>query len=533
MIQVFQDTDRLQPNTGPPPVRDLSIATWNMDHWKRTVQARRDAWSYIASDLHTDVALLQECVAPRDLARSKIVHRQIAGSRSWGSAVAVFNNEMDIEEIGAVRTKYSSTLFSMLGTYLGATIVARVTVPGVGPITCVSVYGLINDYAQTTMLRIVADLIPLFDSPDGERVVLGGDMNVTTATLPSTPELRRYEAVLKAVKSLGLQNLAETAAERPPPLEGCLCGASSCHHLRTYGDNPGSQLDWLFATPELARRCSRLRVDYEKVGSLSDHAPIIADFQIPLGFPTRKWDRKAFVQELGIRLGSDASQVAEEIIAWAERKHTQMRYQHPFAALDRLPISEGPDPEMWVQLDLRQPEGLGYTISMTADGAIKLQFQYMSAPPFDTVEARKKIYDAVSALPGVSIEERLTGRPSFPIAALTAGDNLERFIKINLVDHDHIDPAFGNVAEKQLEGRAVHGPARKPPSSYQDQSNGMRMCQMCKFFISAGGGRSGMMGCPMGGGRMGHAMMGAGACQLVEGRISPIGYCDLYAPRSA
>ena len=52
------------------------------------------------------------------------------------------------------------------------------------------------------------------------------------------------------------------------------------------------------------------------------------------------------------------------------------------------------------------------------------------------------------------------------------------------------------------------------------------MCHMCKFYIAAGGGRSGM-GC-MGGSMMG--MMGAGACQVVEGRISPMGYCDLYVP---
>lgn len=77
------------------------------------------------------------------------------------------------------------------------------------------------------------------------------------------------------------------------------------------------------------------------------------------------------------------------------------------------------------------------------------------------------------------------------------------------------------VAEAKASKAAVH---------YQDQPNRMRMCQMCKFYISAGGGRSGMMGCPIGGGRMGHGMMGAGACQLVEGRISPMGYCDLYAP---
>jgi hypothetical protein len=57
-----------------------------------------------------------------------------------------------------------------------------------------------------------------------------------------------------------------------------------------------------------------------------------------------------------------------------------------------------------------------------------------------------------------------------------------------------------------------------------------RACQMCKFFISGGGGRSGMMGGGMMGHGMGHGMMGAGACQVVEGRISPMGYCDLYVP---
>jgi hypothetical protein len=80
---------------------------------------------------------------------------------------------------------------------------------------------------------------------------------------------------------------------------------------------------------------------------------------------------------------------------------------------------------------------------------------------------------------------------------------------------------------------AAEAKATKSAVHYQDFPNGMRTCSMCKFFISAGGRRSGMMGCPMGGGMMGHRMMGAGACQLVEGRISPMGYCDLYAPRSA
>jgi hypothetical protein len=70
--------------------------------------------------------------------------------------------------------------------------------------------------------------------------------------------------------------------------------------------------------------------------------------------------------------------------------------------------------------------------------------------------------------------------------------------------------------------------ATKASVHYRDSPNGMQMCHVCKFYI---GGRSGMMGGGMmGGGMMRGGMMGAGACQVVEGRISPMGWCDLYAP---
>ena len=84
-----------------------------------------------------------------------------------------------------------------------------------------------------------------------------------------------------------------------------------------------------------------------------------------------------------------------------------------------------------------------------------------------------------------------------------------------------------------LASTAAEAKASKAAVRYPDYPNGTRMCQNCKFFISGGGGRSGMMGCPMGGGMMGYGMTGAGACQVVEGRISPMGYCDLYIPRGA
>lgn len=65
-----------------------------------------------------------------------------------------------------------------------------------------------------------------------------------------------------------------------------------------------------------------------------------------------------------------------------------------------------------------------------------------------------------------------------------------------------------------LASTAAEAKASKAAVHYQDHPKGMRMCHMCKFFISAGGSRSGM-GCGMMGGSM-MGMMGAGACQLVE-----------------
>jgi hypothetical protein len=184
------------------------------------------------------------------------------------------------------------------------------------------------------------------------------------------------------------------------------------------------------------------------MGSLSDHAPIVADFELPLGIPDRQWDLESFVQEVGIRNGSGAGDVAEEIIAWAQRKHLQMREDHPYTSFDRLPISAGRDPELWLQLDLRDARPFGWTISLTVDGKITLQFQHMRAAPFHTIEARKRMYDAIVAIPGVNLEERLSGRPSFSISALSGGDNLARFIRV-------LDDAVDQMVESHKRGSGM------------------------------------------------------------------------------
>ncbi|MXY48293.1 MAG: hypothetical protein F4Y38_03225 [Gemmatimonadetes bacterium] len=420
---------------GPPQGKTVSIGTWNMDHWKRTVQQRRDAWVYLDSKAGADIMLLQESGVPTGLPRTRYVHRELAGSRPWGSAVVAFSDaeDLELEEIDAVRSRYSSRRFSMLGSNPGTVIVARVDFPGIGPITCISVYGAINVYAQTTMFRIVADLIPLFDSSDGKRVVLGGDFNVTDAIRGDATVLPRWRAILNAVESLGLVNLAKVASNRPPSIPGCLCAEEECFHLHTYtwGGNQGTQLDWLYATPDLANHCTRIRLDHEVFGKLSDHAPIVADFNVVPDERPRIVDPDSFVEVLAARSGPECARIAEELINWALRKHeTLRRGERRFATYDRFDISSRVrNPQMWFQLDLDYPDDVQWTFSLTTDGNVCVQFQFMKSP-FDRFEARKRIWNEINQIPGVDLDQRLRGRPTIPIRCLASTETCKRFERV-------------------------------------------------------------------------------------------------------
>ncbi len=54
---------------------------------------------------------------------------------------------------------------------------------------------------------------------------------------------------------------------------------------------------------------------------------------------------------------------------------------------------------------------------------------------------------------------------------------------------------------------------------YQDQPKDGKKCATCNFFIPPSGTASGAAS--------------AGTCKIVQGSISPMGWCDFYAPRPA
>lgn len=75
---------------------------------------------------------------------------------------------------------------------------------------------------------------------------------------------------------------------------------------------------------------------------------------------------------------------------------------------------------------------------------------------------------------------------------------------------------------------ATEGKVSKSVARYQDNPKGGHMCGMCRYFQGHGMMGRGMMDNRMMGGGMGHGMM-TGECQVVEGQISMMGWCELYS----
>lgn len=155
-------------------------------------------------------------------------------------------------------------------------------------------------------------------------------------------------------------------------------------------------------------------------------------------------DPESCLAELARRTDSETARVAEDLNEWALRKHHEIDRGGPrIASLDRMPTSSGDTPELWVQLDLRRPQGLQYTFSITADGRVVVPFQYMSAP-FDAAEERERPWKRLTEIDGFTLERRLNGRPAVPLSSLGPTHRREQFQRI-----------FSEVADETIRVRVA------------------------------------------------------------------------------
>jgi endonuclease/exonuclease/phosphatase family metal-dependent hydrolase len=264
---------------GSPPSRRAS------KNWKRLDELIREH--------SVDVALLNEAPVT-ELARRRAAYsttgtegwdlRRDNGRprrRAWSAAVVSTDGEPTELTPLAVGSSGRRPNVAFRSSKPGTWAAGLVEAPGIGRVSCVSMYGLMDELSDASVHRSLSDISPVFTDPRYKRYVLvAGDLNSSTQW--SRQDLRRRdENLLQRFEAYGLVDcLAKTRVE---PLEGCTCQlGNSCRHSWTRHDprHPKLQVDYLFASEDLVARlntCEALSpadwLDY------SDHAPILATFR--------------------------------------------------------------------------------------------------------------------------------------------------------------------------------------------------------------------------------------------------------------
>jgi hypothetical protein len=174
----------------------------------------------------------------------------------------------------------------------GSWIAATVAV-GTEKVTCVSLYGLIEELTDASMHRSLSEISPIFSDPrHNGLVLLGGDFNTITASDGSVSE--RDRIVLDRIWAYGLVDcLAERRDENAVPaptnpdsedkprgytLTRLIPNKAGEHIPRQ--DRRHLQVDYLFASQGLADRLDAvIEISPDEWERYSDHRPIIAMFR--------------------------------------------------------------------------------------------------------------------------------------------------------------------------------------------------------------------------------------------------------------
>jgi hypothetical protein len=242
------------------------LVTWNLNC---SFRERGDKpWRYLDS-LQPHVALVQESYRPPI---EGAIGAELGGTRPWGSWVVPYG-EVTLDEIllEPVSNQTPGKGGPLEVSHPGAFAVADAHLPVGRIVTFASVYGMLAfsvrngmRYAVTTLHRTLSDLTPILDvyrTP--AQVVLAGDLNVSPQI--QEPDTAAHAAVIDRIKAFGLVD--------------CLGQAHNGEFVRTFGKRETPfQGDWVFASPTL--KCVRCEpVDTDEVWTLSDHCPVIAEFE--------------------------------------------------------------------------------------------------------------------------------------------------------------------------------------------------------------------------------------------------------------
>jgi len=122
----------------------------------------------------------------------------------------------------------------------------------------------------------------------------------------------------------------------------------------------------------------------------------------------RQWDEASFFAELEAKHGPAEAAVARELLEWARVQLPRFTWGKGKVDGSFIPV-----------LDY---EGRAYyPLGVYTDGRLEIQFQWLTAPPFDDLELRREFLGRLNEIPGVSFpEDAITRRPRIKLSLLAA-----------------------------------------------------------------------------------------------------------------
>ena len=261
----------------------MRVATWNMKQADAPKAKLPTLWDWAAEEIAPDVAVFTEAKVPKEGVPEGWSALWIEGGiglrRRWGTVIAGRGVSLiEVQEVQTIRGKRS-----LSSTWPAIVQVADVLVRGERWATVVGMYGILEDEAGVkrgnggrSARVILQELEPLLSSSRGERLIVAGDLNLWPMDVPTQ------------FGEVGLIDLINATVDERPPLDGCSgCGLGPrCGHMWTHanpgGKNPSrQQIDFIFATSGLYQDLKSVSGgirDFPAAWSVSDHAPVVADF---------------------------------------------------------------------------------------------------------------------------------------------------------------------------------------------------------------------------------------------------------------
>jgi hypothetical protein len=272
-----------------------TVLVWNMALGSVPTRDPAKNWAQLErlmADQQAHIALLNEARVPpgANVAHEPDGTRGRDGKpREWSTAVlsdwelSPITNARPRNYLGRERRR-----LPFENSRPGSWTAATVDVPGRESVTCVALYGLLDELSDASVHRSLSEVSPVFSDPRyKDRVILGGDLNLTTQWPNEDGLLDRARGVLERIEAYGLVDCLKAKREGGR-LPGCTCTLEPCTHTRTKWE-PGlegggypHQMDYLFASKRLVEddrliRCAALEPETWK--NHSDHAPIVAEFR--------------------------------------------------------------------------------------------------------------------------------------------------------------------------------------------------------------------------------------------------------------